>query len=137
MANDLAKPPPAYLRELEEIENETAATRYGMKIREEKLERDQADERRNREIMRRHKAEHWTTEGLEFATSIGAGALSNVTIGQFPIGGLLNMVLGAAAKAASIYEPENLPLRVVARAGKTLLHAQVAIGTREALRGKP
>ena len=45
--------------------------------------------------------------------------------------------VGTAAKWVSIFEPESSPMRVVARAGKTLLHAQVAITTRELLRGMP
>ncbi|MFV8751384.1 hypothetical protein ACNOYE_12640 [Nannocystaceae bacterium ST9] len=87
--------------------------------------------------MRMHKAELWTSEGLEIPASFGAGALSNVKIGQFPIGGVLNTVLGTVAKGFSVYDPESAPVRVIARAGKTLLHSQVAITTREILRGMP
>lgn len=137
MANDITKAPPAYLRELELLEDDAAATRYGVKIREEEIQRQQEDERRMRAIMKAHKTESWTTEGLEVLTSVGAGALSNVKIGNFPIGGILNMAVGTAAKWVSVFEPESSPMRVVARAGKTLLHAQVAITTRELLRGMP
>jgi hypothetical protein len=137
MANELVKPPPAYLREIETLENDVEATHYGMKVREEALERKIAEEKRLREHQRMHKAELWTTEGLEMLASAGAGALSNVKIGQFPIGGLLNMVLGTVGKGFAIYDPESAPARVVARAGKTLLHGQVAITTREILRGMP
>src|SRR5690606_3193793 len=130
-------PPPAYLREIEALEDDAAATRYGMRIREEELQRKQDEQRSNHELMKRRKAEVWTTEGLEMLTSVGAGALSNVKIGEFPIGGLLNTILGGVAKGFSVIDPESMPVRMAARAGKTLLHSQVAITTREILRGMP
>jgi hypothetical protein len=137
MANELVKPPPAYMREIETLENDVDATHYGMKVREENLERKIAEEKRHRELMLMRRAEVWSTEGLEMLASAGAGALSNVKIGQFPIGGMLNTVLGGVAKGFAIYDPESAPVRVIARAGKTLLHSQVAITTREILRGMP
>ncbi len=140
MATELVKPPPAYLRDLDTIEtvnDEIEATHYGMKIREEKLQKRIEEDRQMRELMRVHKAELWASEGLEVLASLGAGALSNVKIGQFPLGGLLNGVFGVAGKALSIYDPKSAPMRVVARAGKTLLHTQMGITTREILRGMP
>ena len=69
--------------------------------------------------------------------SLGAGALANASIGGFPVGSTVNFVVGSVAKMASIAEVESTPLRVVANAGKTLLHTQIGISTRDILRGMP
>ena len=144
----LMKSPPAYLQELEVLESEVAATRYGAKIKQQELERKLAEERKSLErraledqqlatLKRHHKLEHWATEGLQVLASLGAGALANASIGGFPVGSTVNFVVGSVAKMASIAEVESTPLRVVANAGKTLLHTQIGISTRDILRGMP
>jgi hypothetical protein len=144
----LMKSPPAYLQELETLETEVAATRYGAMIKQQELERKLADERKGLELrqvearqvatlQRNHKLEHWATEGLQVLASLGAGALANATIGGFPVGSTINFVAGSVCKLAALSEVESTPLRVVANAGKTLLHTQIGISTRDILRGMP
>lgn len=144
----LMKSPPAYLQELETLETEVAATRYGAMIKQQELERKLAEERKGLEqrqtdarqlatLMRRHKLEHWATEGLQVLASMGAGAIANAAVGGVQVGSAINFVVGSVAKLAAVAEVESAPLRVVANAGKTLLHTQIGISTRDILRGMP
>jgi hypothetical protein len=95
---------------------------------------------REMEAKDRHdRAEHVTTEVLEVIATSGAGALSTwKTKGGFPIGATLNYVLGAGAKAVSIWNPEHHPgLRVAGRTGKVLLQSQLSITTRNLILETP
>jgi hypothetical protein len=99
--------------------------------------------------VRKDRVENLTTEGLELAVAPTAGALAAWrTKGGFPIGEFTNYVVGAGAKAVSIYMVATLPnfdeandgpatprrfARSLARAGKVLLHSQLSILTRDAI----
>ena len=76
-------------------------------------------------------------EGLQVLASMGAGAIANVKVGNVQLGPALNFLLGAAAKVAIVSDVDSVPLRVLAQTGKTLLHTQLGIWTRDALRGVP
>ena len=100
------------------------------------------DERR-----RLDRAEGLTTEGVEVVASITAGAVSTYkSASNFPTGAAINGVVGTLAKigsAAFAYRlPEELSpagrvVRVVCRAGKTLLHTQMGITTRNVILENP
>jgi hypothetical protein len=145
MANEaIAKPTPAYMRDLETIETEAAATRYGALVQRQELERKQQELEQRRvqdlqivEVKRRQRVEQVTTEGLQVLASMGAGAIANVKVGNVQLGPALNFLLGAAAKVAIVSDVDSVPLRVLAQTGKTLLHTQLGIWTRDALRGVP
>jgi hypothetical protein len=85
------------------------------------------------EEARLERMERQTTEVIEaLLIAPAAGAISTLTTKKdFPIGGVVNVVLGAGAKALSVWNPaENPGLRVAGRAGKVFLHSQLSIITR-------
>ncbi|EDM74992.1 hypothetical protein PPSIR1_19077 [Plesiocystis pacifica SIR-1] len=86
---------------------------------------------------RREKTEHVIGEVLQVTLAPGAGALAAwKTKGGFPVGALINGVVGTGAKALSLYQPENATLRVIGKAGKVLLHSQISITTHNHIEDK-
>lgn len=86
---------------------------------------------------RKQKAEDLVTEVLEVTLAPGAGALATwKTKGGFPVGAVVNGVVGLGAKALSLAGPESRTLRVVGKAGKVLLHSQISITTHNLIEDK-
>ena len=107
------------------LQDKVDATAFGQKCRYEWEQANRVD-----------RAEHVATEVLEVVLTPGAGALAAwKTEGGFPIGAIVNGVVGGGAKAVSIWGPENRALRAAARAGKVLLHSQISITTHNLIRG--
>lgn len=135
MANALAnlatttkpKPmPPNREFELEAIENELAATHYAQKVVAEQLQEVAA-----------HKTERITTSVLQGVTSMVGGALSTLMIGKVPIGSIINTLLGVAGVGLTVRGSERPAVRVAGHTLSTHLHNQIAITTRETIRGMP
>ncbi len=135
MATELAKIPQSHFMEIQSLENEIAATNYATKLRREEeaqmaVMREQtvkANEQRHTEVV--------ATNVLQCLTSVGGGALSTLKWGKVPVGGILNSVLGSIATAVAIQDYPRPVVRVAASSVKTLLHNQIAITTRDILRG--
>ncbi|EDM79619.1 hypothetical protein PPSIR1_21364 [Plesiocystis pacifica SIR-1] len=107
-------------------------------VLQEKLEASEFGRRCRHEWaaeQRRQKTEHVIIEVLEVGLSPGAGALAAWrTKGGFPVGAVVNGVVGTGAKALSLLGPENSVARVAGNAGKVLLHNQIAITTYDLIR---
>ncbi|MFV8750353.1 hypothetical protein ACNOYE_07365 [Nannocystaceae bacterium ST9] len=128
MANALAnvaKPMPREV-ELETIENELAATQYAQRIAAEQEEE-----------LAAHKNERVATSVLQGVTSMVGGALSTLMIGKIPIGGILNTILGVAGVGLTVRGSERAGVRVAGHTLQTHLHNQIAIVTRDTIRGVP
>lgn len=81
--------------------------------------------------------EHRAVEVLEVVATGTAGALSTWKSGPVPLGVVANWTLGGAAKVGSFINPKNRALRIACRTGKTLLHSQIAIHTRNKILETP
>jgi hypothetical protein len=137
MATALAQPPNPFLMEVQSIENDLAATQYAAKLQREQeahnaLMRDQ--EVKQAEARR---TERVTTTVLQCVTPIGGGALSTLTWGRVPVGAILNSLVGTAGAIVTYRDSERPAVRVVGQSIQTLLHNQIAITTRDILRGMP
>ena len=108
--------------EVTTLEDRLQATAFAQQCAQEWAEKARLD-----------RAEHITTEVLEVVGTTTAGALSTWKSGMVPLGAIANYALGGGAKIGSFLNPENRALRVACRAGKVLLHAQMAITTRKIL----
>ena len=134
MANDKAldRPSPTAVRyineltrsaEIAKLDDEDDALAYAQEERQKELRREQ-DQRSSR-------IHHLTQEGLELMLAMGSGGLAAVRGGP-----AVNYVVGGVAKVASAFvDPPQQTLRTICRAGKTLLHGQMAIHTRDWIRG--
>lgn len=87
------------------------------------------------EERRLDRAERLTVEVLEGVTTTAAGALSTWKSGMVPLGAATNCLVGAGFKIGCILNPQQRGLRVACRAGKVLLHSQIAITTRNLILG--
>lgn len=135
MANELAKVPSLFSREVESLENELAASNYAARLRleeEAQMERMREEAAKDR---RTHRTEVIATNTLQCVSSVGAGALSTWTWGRVPIGAILNTLIGTAGTGVTLQESNRLGVRVASNSAKTLLHNQIAITTRELIRG--
>jgi hypothetical protein len=132
MANALAnlsttKPiPTAREFELESIENELAATHYAQRVAAEEAQQ-----------LVTHRTERITTNVLQGVTSMIAGALSTLMIGKVPVGGILNTVLGVTGVGLTVRGSDRAAVRVAGHTLATHLHNQIAITTRDTIRGMP
>ena len=105
--------------EIAAIEDELAAHSF-CQAQLRKIETEQRVER----------TENVATEVLQLVTSPAVGAIAAVkTRRNFPIGALVNYLLGFGAKGLAVMGPESRPLRVAAKVGKVMLHSQLAITT--------
>jgi hypothetical protein len=128
MANTLAniaKSPPREF-ELESIENELAATTYAQQVLAEQREQEAA-----------HKTERVTTSVLQGVTSMVSGALSTLMIGKVPLGSILNTIVGVVGTGITVRGSERVGVRIAGRTMQTHLNNQIAITTREVVRGMP
>ncbi len=137
MATALAQPPNPYLMEVQAIENDLAATQYAAKVQRENeahkaLMKEQEDKQKEQ-----RKTEQIATTALQFVTSIGSGALSTVTWGRIPVGGILNGAIGLVGAGVTIKGSERPAVRVAGQSSQMLLFNQIAITTREYIRGMP
>jgi hypothetical protein len=136
MANALAQVIP-FRKELESVEDELAATKYAARMQREEEAEQQLMREQEAEQQKQRKAERITTGVLQCVTSVVGGALSTLKWGQVPIGGVLNGVLGSAGVGVTLRYPERTVARVAGQSIQTLLHNQIAITTREIIKGMP
>lgn len=128
-----------YLATLRALEDEASATAFGLECRAHQEEVD-----RQLATMKRHaRMDDITSEILEGFTSIGAGTLSTLQAGGFPLGAAINAAIGTVAKAGAIATagdrsdtPGGRALRLGCQAGKVLLHSQLSIATRNLILGQ-
>ena len=108
-------------------------TRFDVQSVEDELQAHnfcQAQLRKIEAEQRLDRTENMTTEVLEIVTSPAVGAISTIkTKRNFPIGALVNYMLGVGAKGLAVIGPEQRALRVIANVGKVMLHGQLAITT--------
>lgn len=135
MANELAKVPSPYSLQIESLENELAASEYAARLRLEEEAKLEALREEVAKDRRTHRTEVIATNTLQCVSSAGAGALSTWMWGRVPIGAILNTLIGTAATGVTLQESNRLGVRVASNSVKTLLHNQIAITTREIIRG--
>jgi hypothetical protein len=97
----------------------------------------QKSEREFAEQQVKDRNERVATETLQMIGSVSAGALSTWRRGNLPIGGAANLLIGGAAKVGAYVGFDNRVARVACQVGKTLLHGQLSIITRESILGAP
>lgn len=93
--------------------------------------------RQDEEERNRNKVEELVVEGLDIAAAATTASLMTFrTASDKPVGGAINFIVGAAAKAGSVAfaskQPDDMTVgrrtaRAACRAGKTLLHTQLGI----------
>jgi hypothetical protein len=137
MANELAKLPPSYLREVESLENEIAASNYATKLRREEEAQLEILREQDAKEQKQRRTEVIATNVLQCVGSIGGGVLSTLKWGKVPIGAILNGVLGSVGTVVAIQDPKHPAVRVAAHTVQTLLQNQIAITTRDIIRGMP
>lgn len=98
----------------------------------------QKSEREYTELAKQSRNERITTETLQLATSMSAGALSTWrNAGGLPVGPALNLVIGGAAQVGAYVGFDNRIARVACQVGKTMLQSQLSILIRESILGAP
>jgi len=137
MANEIARVPSPLLREVESLENEIAASNYAAKLRREQEAQAAIDREQAVVVRQQRRTEVVAVNVLQCLASVGGGALSTLKWGKVPIGAILNGVIGTLGTAVTLQEPERPGVRVAATSIRTLLHNQIAITTRDIIRGMP
>jgi hypothetical protein len=128
--NALDRPTPAALRYVDNMIGAEVAT---MDDEHDALAYMAEKKREEEERAKTETDQHVLVEGLEMLAAIGCGGIASMGAA----GPWINYVLGGVAKATSAFvNPEHPVLRSTVRAGKTLLHGQMAITTRDLIRGK-
>jgi hypothetical protein len=137
MATALAQSPSPFLMEVEKIENDLAATQYATRLQREEQAHHALMREREAEQQEARRSERVATSVLQCVTSACGGALSTVMWGRVPVGSILNSIIGAVGVGVTYKDPERAAFRVAGQSIQTLLHNQIAITTRDILRGMP